>query len=130
MSSCFARPRNDANASPRRLERVGAGHGPGVAEARIVGAVEQFARAQCRIKPGKGRDVRGRGALREVDRPQILRVFAVSDGAQGWRVLPGGLTRIATTNTEIASMQRGRGHSAIPRPQRRTQAISRLNSTR
>jgi uncharacterized alpha-E superfamily protein len=38
-------------------------------------------------------------------------VFAVSDGAQGWRVLPGGLTRIATAELEIASMQRG-GSSA------------------
>jgi uncharacterized circularly permuted ATP-grasp superfamily protein len=40
----------------------------------------------------------------------MLRVFAVSDGAQGWRVLPGGLTRLAGEN-EIASMQRG-GSSA------------------
>jgi hypothetical protein len=38
-------------------------------------------------------------------------VFAVSDGAQGWRVLPGGLTRIAPGELEIASMQRG-GSSA------------------
>ena len=29
----------------------------------------------------------------------------------------------------IASMHRGRGHSAIPRPHRRTHAISRLNNT-
>jgi uncharacterized alpha-E superfamily protein len=40
----------------------------------------------------------------------MLRVFAVSDG-DGWRVLPGGLTRIATSELEIASMQRG-GSSA------------------
>ena len=38
-------------------------------------------------------------------------MFAVSDGATGWRVLPGGLTRIATGDLEIASMQRG-GSSA------------------
>lgn len=44
-------------------------------------------------------------------RSLLLRVFAVSDGAQGWRVLPGGLTRIATGELEIASMQRG-GSSA------------------
>jgi uncharacterized circularly permuted ATP-grasp superfamily protein/uncharacterized alpha-E superfamily protein len=44
-------------------------------------------------------------------RSLILRVFAVSDGAQGWRVLPGGLTRLAAGDSEIASMQRG-GSSA------------------
>ncbi|TFZ07625.1 circularly permuted type 2 ATP-grasp protein [Ramlibacter humi] len=44
-------------------------------------------------------------------RSVILRVFAVSDGPQSWRVLPGGLTRIAGGTLEIASMQRG-GSSA------------------
>ncbi|MBX3587956.1 MAG: circularly permuted type 2 ATP-grasp protein [Ramlibacter sp.] len=42
-------------------------------------------------------------ALRSV----MLRVFAVSDGPQSWRVLPGGMARIASANLEIASMQRG-----------------------
>lgn len=46
-----------------------------------------------------------------VPRSLLLRVFVVSDGAQGWRVLPGGLTRIAGGELEIASMQRG-GSSA------------------
>jgi uncharacterized alpha-E superfamily protein len=41
----------------------------------------------------------------------MLRVFAVSDGAKGWRVLPGGLMRIASGEYEIASMQSG-GSSA------------------
>ncbi|MBL0424494.1 circularly permuted type 2 ATP-grasp protein [Ramlibacter alkalitolerans] len=41
----------------------------------------------------------------------LLRVFALSDGAQGWRVLPGGLTRLAGAGAEVASMQRG-GSSA------------------
>ncbi len=44
-------------------------------------------------------------------RSVMLRVFAVSDGPQSWRVLPGGLARIASANLEIASMQRG-GSSA------------------
>jgi uncharacterized circularly permuted ATP-grasp superfamily protein/uncharacterized alpha-E superfamily protein len=44
-------------------------------------------------------------------RSLILRVFALSDGVQSWRVLPGGLCRIATADLEIASMQRG-GSSA------------------
>ena len=41
----------------------------------------------------------------------ILRVFAVSDGAQSWRVLPGGLARVAGASANIASMQHG-GSSA------------------
>ena len=41
-------------------------------------------------------------------RSLMLRVFAVSDGPQSWRVLPGGLTRIAGQSLDIASMQRGR----------------------
>jgi uncharacterized alpha-E superfamily protein len=41
----------------------------------------------------------------------MLRVFVVSDGAQGWRVLPGGLARLASAGQEITSMQSG-GSSA------------------
>ena len=44
-------------------------------------------------------------------RSVMLRVFAVADGPQSWRVLPGGLSRIVSANAEIASMQRG-GSSA------------------
>ena len=44
-------------------------------------------------------------------RSSLLRVFAVSDGPQSWRVLPGGLARVAGATAEIASMQRG-GSSA------------------
>ena len=46
-----------------------------------------------------------------VARSVVLRVFAVSDGPQSWRVLPGGLARVAGAGAEIASMQRG-GSSA------------------
>ena len=54
---------------------------------------------------------------RMVARSGMLRVFAVSDSRQGagaqprWRVLPGGLARVAGASTDIASMQRG-GSSA------------------
>lgn len=48
---------------------------------------------------------------RVVPRSVMLRVFAVSDGTQSWRVLPGGLARVAGSATDIASMQRG-GSSA------------------
>lgn len=44
-------------------------------------------------------------------RSVMLRVLVVSDGAQGWRVLPGGLARLASAGQEITSMQRG-GSSA------------------
>ncbi|MDD5029449.1 MAG: circularly permuted type 2 ATP-grasp protein [Rhodoferax sp.] len=40
-------------------------------------------------------------------RSVVLRVFAVSDGAQGWRVLPGGLARVASGLEDVTSMQRG-----------------------
>ncbi len=46
-----------------------------------------------------------------VPKSVILRVFAVSDGPQSWRVLPGGLARVAGASADIASMQHG-GSSA------------------
>jgi uncharacterized circularly permuted ATP-grasp superfamily protein/uncharacterized alpha-E superfamily protein len=52
-----------------------------------------------------------RSGDRIAPRSLLLRVFAVSDGARGWRVLPGGLTRLASPEHEIVSMQRG-GSSA------------------
>ena len=51
------------------------------------------------------------GGDRIVPRSAMLRVFAVADGPRSWRVLPGGLTRIASAELDIASMQRG-GSSA------------------
>ena len=44
-------------------------------------------------------------------RPAMLRVFALADGPQSWRVLPGGMVRLAPKGQLIASMQRG-GSSA------------------
>lgn len=41
----------------------------------------------------------------------MLRVFALADGPQRWRVLPGGLVRLAPRGQLMASMQRG-GSSA------------------
>ncbi len=42
-----------------------------------------------------------------VPRSVTLRVFAICDGPQSWRVLPGGLTRIATAPEECASLRLG-----------------------
>jgi uncharacterized circularly permuted ATP-grasp superfamily protein/uncharacterized alpha-E superfamily protein len=44
-------------------------------------------------------------------RSALLRVFVLSDGPGSWRVLPGGLVRLAPRGELIASMQRG-GSSA------------------
>ena len=44
-------------------------------------------------------------------RSVMLRVFALADGPQSWRVLPGGLARLVSARAGIASMQRG-GSSA------------------
>lgn len=46
-----------------------------------------------------------------VPRAVMLRVFALCDGPQSWRVLPGGLVRMAPPGQAIASMQSG-GSSA------------------
>jgi len=48
---------------------------------------------------------------RVVPRSVMLRVFAVSQGPQSWRVLPGGLARVAGGSADVASMQYG-GSSA------------------
>jgi len=56
-------------------------------------------------------DLSGTQASSLLARSVMLRVFAVSEGAAGWRVLPGGLARVASVNEEITSMQRG-GSSA------------------
>ncbi len=44
-------------------------------------------------------------------RATMLRVFALADGPDSWRVLPGGIVRLAPQGQMIASMQRG-GSSA------------------
>jgi uncharacterized circularly permuted ATP-grasp superfamily protein/uncharacterized alpha-E superfamily protein len=48
---------------------------------------------------------------RLLPRSAMLRVFALADGPQSWRVLPGGLVRLAPRGQLIAAMQRG-GSSA------------------
>lgn len=51
----------------------------------------------------------GNGALEA--RSLMLRVFAVSDGLADWKVLPGGLARVANAKQELIGMQTG-GSSA------------------
>lgn len=63
---------------------------------------------QARVKPTK-QPVWTRGALEP--RVAVLRVFAMTDGQGGWKVLPGGLTRVAPRRDPLAdawlSIQRG-----------------------
>ncbi len=63
---------------------------------------------QARVKPTK-QPVWTRGALEP--RVAVLRVFAMTDGEGGWKVLPGGLTRVAPRRDPLAdawlSIQRG-----------------------
>ncbi|MBN3814991.1 alpha-E domain-containing protein, partial [Paraburkholderia sp. Ac-20347] len=40
-------------------------------------------------------------------RPAVLRVYAIADQTCGWRVLPGGFTRLAAEHQESVSMQVG-----------------------
>jgi uncharacterized circularly permuted ATP-grasp superfamily protein/uncharacterized alpha-E superfamily protein len=54
---------------------------------------------------------RGEQGVNVIPRSVMLRVFAVSDGPQSWRVLPGGLARVAGGTSDVASMQHG-GSSA------------------
>jgi len=46
-----------------------------------------------------------------IPRSMMLRVFAVSDGVDSWRILPGGMARISPPGEQISSIQRG-GSSA------------------
>ena len=64
-----------------------------------------------RQQPSPSRSASGGGSSSIVPRAVMLRVFAICDGPQSWRVLPGGLARIAGDGREMTSMQRG-GSSA------------------
>ncbi|MDN3922277.1 circularly permuted type 2 ATP-grasp protein [Roseateles violae] len=59
---------------------------------------------QARIRPSE-MPVWDQGLLEP--RPAVLRVFALSDGLGGWRVLPGGLTRVATRRDEQPRRESG-----------------------
>lgn len=59
--------------------------------------------------PATGASTAGAGggsAGQVLPRSVMLRVFVVSSGLQSWRVLPGGLARVAGSTAELADMQR------------------------
>jgi len=58
-------------------------------------------------------DAAGGSAGQVQPRSVILRVFAVSDGLQSWRVLPGGLARVASATAEVAARQSGGGSADV-----------------
>ncbi len=89
----------------------------------VVGSLRQVERAalrgrietdpaahtlQARVRPSE-MPVWSDGQLQP--RPAVMRVFALADGLGGWRVLPGGLTRVASRRDAAhdpwLSMQRG-----------------------
>ena len=76
--------------------------------AERIDAVPTAYTLQARVKPTK-QPVWTRGALEP--RVAVLRVFALADGQGGWKVLPGGLTRVAPRRDPLAdawlSIQRG-----------------------
>ena len=101
-------------AMPTRLEELGEEH---TLQARMPFS-------QMPIWQAGTLQVQNQGAMNlQIQRPGhmqsrsvVLRVFAVSDGLDDegkprWRVLPGGLARLASGQGDIASMQRG-GSSA------------------
>jgi uncharacterized circularly permuted ATP-grasp superfamily protein len=103
-------PGGDGMSTPcwaARCRAAGWTNGPGASCAR---ATSTPCRPTCRCRrcPPGAADLSGDHIA---PRSVLLRVFAVSDGTQSWRVLPGGLARIASADHEIASMQRG-GSSA------------------
>ncbi len=84
----------------------------GEAQRRLTALIDANPAAftlQARVRPSETPVWTDDGALEP--RAAVLRAFAVTDGAGGWRVLPGGLTRVAPRRTGSQdpwlSMQRG-----------------------
>ncbi|TAG78480.1 MAG: A circularly permuted ATPgrasp family protein [Burkholderiales bacterium] len=79
--------------------------------ARIARKPENFvAQAYLPLSRTPTFDTGGSGSVLG-SRAAMLRVYAISDGVGQWRVLPGGLARVAPPGKEIVSMYRG-GSSA------------------
>src|SRR6476646_4944001 len=67
---------------PRRLERIRPRHSPSIGKARIAGAIDQLSRTQPRVQLSERADLGGGGSLREMNRPQILRMFKAGRGQE------------------------------------------------
>jgi uncharacterized circularly permuted ATP-grasp superfamily protein/uncharacterized alpha-E superfamily protein len=83
--------------------------GSRVAMAKNIEANPTAYTLQARVRPSETPVWTPQGQLEP--RPAVLRVFAMADGEGGWRVLPGGLTRVASrrdgAHDPWLSMQRG-----------------------
>jgi uncharacterized circularly permuted ATP-grasp superfamily protein/uncharacterized alpha-E superfamily protein len=79
---------------------------PGVAalQARIEDDPDAFS-VQGHIAPSRAALPLADGTL--AGRPAMLRVYAIADTAERWYVLPGALTRVATSAPLSVSMQQG-----------------------
>jgi uncharacterized circularly permuted ATP-grasp superfamily protein/uncharacterized alpha-E superfamily protein len=73
-------------------------------QARIEADPDAFT-VQGHIAPSRAALPLADGAL--AARPAMLRVYAIADSAQRWYVLPGALTRVATSAPLSVSMQQG-----------------------
>ena len=126
-----------ADAAPEAADRPGAaGHRDAVEQ--MVSWLERDRAAGRRRSPRLAQDMdSGVRAARRGTGPAGRRGAAVRAASRLIRIrrdqastTPSSTIAAQACARSIASMQRGRGHSAIPRPQRRTHAISRLNNTR
>ena len=81
-----------------------AAHEVGVMQRRIEADPDAWV-VQGHLPPSRAALARPSGAL--APRPALLRVYAIADAADRWHVLPGGLTRVATSAPLSVSMHQG-----------------------
>src|SRR5258705_3750627 len=67
---------------PRRRKLFRPRHGPGLAKARVAGAVDQFTRAKRRIELRERPHLGDGCSLREMNRADLLRMFEPGGGEQ------------------------------------------------
>jgi uncharacterized circularly permuted ATP-grasp superfamily protein/uncharacterized alpha-E superfamily protein len=104
-----AAPSFPASACTHSFEPTVVAHLDGAARAELVARIDADPAAYtltARVRPSETPVWRD-GTLQP--RPAVVRVFALADGRGGWRVLPGGMTRIAAPGNRDPwlSMQHG-----------------------
>ena len=107
-------PTFTASATTQSFDTLVAAHLAPDARAQLAARIDADPAAytlQARVRPSETPAWLPDGTLEP--RAAVLRVYALTDGAGGWRVLPGGLTRIAPERDAAGardpwlSMQRG-----------------------
>jgi uncharacterized circularly permuted ATP-grasp superfamily protein/uncharacterized alpha-E superfamily protein len=114
LGQCVVKPTYPWSASRGTFH---AGIGPLMSEQVQASWADSIRRApeehtvQAYLPPSQMPTWRGGAQGQIVPRAAILRVFALTDGAGGWRVLPGGMTRLVNESAGLATMALG-GSSA------------------